>query len=736
MLQEHAVIISEEFNLTKRQVAAILRLIDAGDSIPFIARYRKDVTGGIDEQLVRKIASRHEALTALDQRKDLIRAAAKELGQLTPELAKRIADTNDPILLDDIYMPYKPRRKSRAEAARAAGLAPLAEEIWAQTSNNISDIAKNYVSLDVTSPEAAIDGALDILAERVNESEKARNIVRSRFQRSGNIVVSVVAGKEKEGNAFRAFFDYTEPVRISNTGKYLTIRQGEEQGILHVAITIDDTEMTERLCRMFVRPGASAACAELLRRAVADGYRRLLRPSIENEIAASLKDRADDAAIETLSDNLKKILLSQPSSEHVLAIFPEIVKESANSEVENSEEGSEESRNTPRKEATGACRLVVLDRDGYPVADDTIYPNPPANDLYGASNALAFMVDRFMIDVIAIADNSAGQHVQRFASTLQLPRRVRIAMVPAEPSATYAATDEAAAEFPGQDLPFLCAVSLGRRFLNPLEELVKVDPVLIPLGQHQNLVNQPKLRRALTDVVEHCVNYVGVNLNTASAHLLEYVSGIGPSLARNIVQHRSEIGGFESRSQLMEVPRMGEKTYRLSFPFLMIPTSPNRLDAMAIHYDSYPLLEQIAADLGETIDSLAENPTPLHSLDTSKYVSRTTPLAVLTDLILAMQNPGRDPRVPVNAAPEPTGNPSIHDFHVGQLVTGRVSNITPFGVFVDLGIPENGLIHISQLSDDYVREPSDIVTPGQNITVRILDIDVQRSRVALTLKGV
>ena len=704
MLQEHAAIIGDELNLTKRHVAAVLRLLNDGAAIPFIARYRKEASGAMDNVTIRKVAMRDEALTAIDERKAVIRKAAKEAKALTDELAARINNTNDPTVLDDIYMPFKPRRKTRAMAARAAGYEPLADKIWSQSPDEFSILSAKYTDADISQ-------ALDIIAERISENEKARQIVRAKFMRNGNIVSAVIPDKEEEARNFRSYFDFTEPVRMSSPQRYLAMRQGESLGFLRVSISIDDTEMTERLCRLLIRSGCPQDTADLLRRTIADAYKRLLRPSIENEIAAYLKDRADDATISTLSENFEKMLMKEPAvGARVLAIMP----------------GTE-----------NGCRLVCLDPNGFPVADDTVYPLQPANDFYGASQALGFLTDRFQTDIIAIADNPLGKQVERFIESLQLPRRFSIVLLPAEPAAAYAATEDAIGEFPGQDPAFLTAVSLGRQVLDPLAELVKTDPANVSLGANQELVNQPRLRRALDFVLKQCVNAVGADLNTASCHFLQHISGIGPALARNIVDFRNEHGPFTGRHQLLDVPRMGEKAFMYAAPFLRIPNSENPLDATAIHPEMYPLLYQIANDLNKSVEALAKNPAPLHTLDTAAYTSRSLSQATLTDMIIALEHPNADPRISEKpaAANAHGASSSLQDFHIGQILRGRVVNITQFGVFVDIGTPQNALIHISQLSDDFIQQPADVVSVGETLTVKILDIDVQRGRIALTLKG-
>lgn len=710
MANVHANVITAELGTyLRKHVAACLRLLDEGATIPFIARYRKEATGGMDEVAVHTVQKRHQELTELDKRKEYILDVIRERGVLTDELEERINETLDPVALEDIYLPYKPKRNTRAQAARALGLEPLAKIIMSQNSADIEKSAKKFAK-EAGSISAALAGACDIIAEWVSESEKARNLVRSRYQRSAVISSKVVPGKEEAGKNYQNYFNFSEPLRLCNSHRYLAMRRGEEEEILKVSITIDDDEMIDRLSRMFVRSGAVEESASLVRGAVKDGYRRLMRPSIENEIAAVTKEKSDAAAIQMFADNVRQLLMAAPlGRKRVLAIDPGF--------------------------RTG-CKLVVLDEQGNLLQHDVIYPTPPANDFVGAADALCFYVDRYRIDAIAIGNGTAGRETERFIRDVMLPRKVQLFMVNENGASVYSASEVAREEFPNEDVTVRGAVSIGRRLIDPLAELVKIDPKSIGVGQYQHAVNQAKLKDSLDYVVESCVNTVGVNVNTASKQLLSYVSGIGPALAANIVKHRAENGDFTSRDQLLQVPRMGEKAFQQCAGFLRIPGAPNPLDNTGVHPERYELVAQIAADAKADVARLTRDRNLLHSIELDRYVTKEVGLPTLTDIILELEKPGRDPRETVEETPYDDAVRKIDDLHIGQELTGKVNNITAFGVFVDLGMKENGLIHISQLSERFISSPSEVVSIGQNVRVRVMDIDTARGRIALTMKGV
>ncbi len=711
MANIHANIITKELgSYLRKHVAACLRLLDEGATVPFIARYRKEVTGGMDEVIVRSVQERHLALTELDKRKEYIIDVIRAAGALTVELEERIDETLDAVVLEDIYLPYKPKRNTRAQAARSLGLEPLAKIIMAQNSSDIERQANKFVKEGVESADAAIAGAADIIAEWVSESEKARNIVRARYQRSATISSKVVAGKEEEGKNYMNYFEFSEPLRTCNSHRYLAIRRGEEEGVLKVSINIDDEEMIDRLTRMFVKPGAATAVVDVVKGAVKDGYRRLMRPSIETEIANATKEKSDTAAIQMFADNVRQLLMASPlGKKRVLAIDPGF--------------------------RTG-CKMVALDEQGNLMAHEVIFPTPPANDYIGATDAICYFVDRFRIDAIAIGNGTAGRETERFVRDIMFPRKVQIFVVNENGASIYSASDVAREEFPNEDVTVRGAVSIGRRLLDPLAELVKIDPKSIGVGQYQHAVNQTRLKESLDYVVESCVNTVGVNVNTASKQLLSYVSGIGPTLAGNIVKYRAENGDFTERTQLLNVPRMGEKAFQQCAGFLRIPGGVNPLDNTAVHPERYALVEQMAIDAKADINRLVRDKNLLHNIELDRYVTKEVGLPTLTDIILELEKPGRDPRSMAEEIPFDDTVRKIDDLHLGQELTGKVNNITAFGVFVDLGMKENGLVHISQLSDRFISSPSEIVSIGQRVKVKILDVDVARGRIALTMKGI
>lgn len=712
MVNVHANIITKEFgSYLRKHIAACLRLLDEGATVPFISRYRKEATGGMDEVTVYNIKKRHEALFEIEKRKEYILQVIREQNALTAEMESRIEETLDPVVLEDIFLPYKPKRNTRAQAARALGLEPLAKMIMSQSSESSPEImAMKFVKGDVKDTSEALSGASDIIAEWVSESEKARSIVRSRYQRSATISSKVVSGKEAEGAKYQNYFSFSEPLRTCNSHRYLAIRRAEEEGILKVNISIDDDEMMDRLNRMFVRSTASAAVAGVVKAAVKDGYRRLMRPSIENEIAGVTKEKSDDGAIQMFANNVHQLLMSPPlGRKRVLAIDPGY--------------------------RTG-CKVVALDEQGNLLCHDVVYPTPPANDFVGAGDTLCYMVDRYRIDAIAVGTGTGGRETERFLRDVVFPRRVQIYMVNEQGASIYSASEVAREEFPNEDVTVRGAVSIGRRLLDPLAELVKIDPKSIGVGQYQHDVNQNRLKESLDHVVESCVNSVGINVNTASRQLLSYVSGIGPTLAANIVKYRAENGPFATRSELMNVPRMGDKAFQQCAGFLRIPDSKNPLDNTAVHPERYALVEQMAMDVNADVERLTRDRNLLHKIELDKYITKETGLPTLTDIILELEKPGRDPREAVEETVYDDNVRKIGDLHIGQELSGKVNNITAFGVFVDLGMKENGLIHISQLSDKYVSSPSELVSIGQRIKVKVIDIDVVRGRIALTIKGV
>lgn len=707
MVNVHANIITQELGShLRKHVAACLRLLDEGATVPFIARYRKEATGGMDEVTVHNVKTRHDALAELDKRKEYIKEVIKSAGALTPELESRIDETLDPVAIEDIYLPYKPKRNTRAQAARALGLEPLARLIFGQKVTDPASAAVQTVDLD---PTQALAGASDIIAEWVSEDDKARAIVRNKFQRSAVISSRVVKGKETEGENYANYFNFSEPLRMCTSHRYLAMRRGETDGFLKVSIDIDDDEMTERLSRKFVRPDASPEVANFIKNAVKDGYKRLMRPSIETEIASMTKEKSDTSAIQLFADNVRQLLMSAPlGSKRVLAIDPGY--------------------------RTG-CKVVVLDEQGKLLEHQVVFPTPPANDFVGAADTLCYLVDKYRVDAIAVGTGSGGRETERFLRDVVFPRKVQVFMVSEQGASIYSASEAGREEFPNEDVTVRGAVSIGRRLLDPLAELVKIDPKSIGVGQYQHDVDQNRLKDALDFVVESCVNSVGVNVNTASRQLLSYVSGIGPALASNIVKYRDEYGPFATREDLKKVSRMGEKAFTQSAGFLRIPGGSNPLDNTAVHPERYQLVEQMAKDVNSEISAIIRDRSKLHNIELDKFVTKQVGLPTLTDIIIELEKPGRDPRAAIEEPVYDEETKRIEDLRLGQELTGKVNNITAFGVFVDLGLKVNGLIHISQLSERFISSPSEVVSIGQTVRVRVMDVDARRGRIALTMKG-
>lgn len=710
MVSEFATSIARELNIQRKFVANTLKLLEDGATIPFISRYRKEATGGMDEVGVYNIRQRYEMLEALEKRRAFILSSIKEAGKLTPDLRKRIEEATDITVLEDIYIPYKPKRRTRAQMAIELGLEPLARIIMAQNIENPASAAHKFVTDAVADEESAIAGACDIIAEWMSESEKARSIVRSRYQRNGMLVSKVVKGKQEDGINYENYFDYQIPLRTVNSHRLLAMLRGQAEGYLRLSVNIDDNEMIDRLSRLFVKSGASTAAAELVKNTVRDSYRRLIRPSIEGEIMAAAKAKADEGAIATFADNVRQLLLAPPLGRHrVMAVDPGY--------------------------RTG-CKVVCLDESGNLLCHDVIYPNPPQNDYHGSAFKISRMVDGYHIDAIGVGNGTAGRETEKFLGSLRFPRQVDIYTVNENGASVYSASQVAREEFPDYDVTVRGAVSIGRRLLDPLAELVKIDPKSIGVGQYQHDVDQVKLKDALDFTVESCVNSVGVNVNTASRQLLSYVSGIGPALAGYIVDYRLKNGHFRSRRQLMEVPRMGEKAFQQCAGFLRIPDGESVLDNTAVHPERYELVERIARDNKCTIGALVANPDKMATFDYTPYIDKEVGLPTISDIIEELKKPGRDPRSTAEPVHFDEGVRDIKDLHPGMILSGVVNNITDFGCFVDIGLHENGLVHLSQMADRFVRNPSEVVSLHQTVTVRVIDVDYVRKRIALSLKDV
>lgn len=703
-------IIGRELNVPYKNVSATLRLLDDGATIPFISRYRKEATGSLDEVRIRDIQLRYESLTELLKRKEYISGIIEEQGALTEELRKRIDETFDSAVLEDIYLPFKPKRRTRASIAREKGLEPLAKIIMAQTSADIMRQAQRMTNDVVETADDAIAGALDIVAEWVSENEKARSMVRSQFMRTAVISSRVVKGKEEEGKNYLNYHDFSEPLKRCSSHRYLALRRGESEGVLRVSVDIDDDEMLDRLTRFFLRPSAHKDVSLLIGKAVKDGYKRLMRPSIETEVAAITKEKADKVAIGMFADNVRQLLLAPPlGNRRVMGIDPGY--------------------------RTG-CKIVCLDGQGNLLHNDVMYPCAPNNDYKGAARKISYLVEAYRIEAIAVGNGTAGRETEKFLSSLRYPRKINIYAVSENGASVYSASKVARDEFPDKDVTVRGAVSIGRRLIDPLAELVKIEPRSIGVGQYQHDVDQNRLKNALDYTVESCVNSVGVNVNTASKELLSYVSGIGVALAGNIVEYRAEHGDFPDRESIKKVPRMGDKAFQQCAGFLRIPDAVNVLDNTAVHPERYALIKRMSSDAGTTVECLVNDKSLLHSIDLSRYVTDDVGLPTLTDIVRELEKPGRDPRTTVEVMEFDERISGIKDLQPGMELNGIINNITAFGAFVDVGIKENGLVHISQISDRYVSSPAEVVKLHQHVKVKVLDVDYDRCRINLSMKGV
>lgn len=700
--------ISALLGISERQIGSTLRLLQEGATIPFISRYRKEATGGLDEVQIEQIKEQHDKLTDIAKRKETILATISEQGKLTAELEKRINDSWNPTELEDIYLPYKPKRKTRAEAARQKGLEPLAMMLMMQRESNPAARAAAFVKGDVKDVEDALKGARDIIAEQVSEDERARNAVRNQFARQGVITAKVVKGKEEEAAKYRDYFDFSEPLKRCTSHRLLAIRRAEAEGLLKVAISPDDGECLERLERQFVR--GSGESSRQVAEAAADAYKRLLKPSIETEFAAQSKEKADEEAIRVFAENLRQLLLAAPlGQKRVLAIDPGF--------------------------RTG-CKVVCLDAQGNLVHNENIYPHPPVNKTSEAAAKLRKMVEAYQIEAICIGNGTASRETEDFISRQSFDRQIPVFVVSEQGASIYSASKTAREEFPEYDVTVRGAVSIGRRLMDPLAELVKIDAKSIGVGQYQHDVDQGKLKKALDQTVENCVNLVGVNLNTASSHLLTYVSGLGPQLALNIVNYRAENGAFGSRKELMKVPRMGAKAFEQCAGFLRISDAKNPLDRTAVHPESYHIVERMAKDLRCTVDELIASKELRGKVRVADYVTETVGLPTLEDIMQELDKPGRDPRKEIKVFEFDRNVRTIEDLREGMILPGIVGNITNFGAFVDIGIKENGLVHLSQMADRFVADPTEVVSIHQQVMVRVMNVDTERKRVQLSMRGV
>jgi uncharacterized protein len=699
-------LIASKINLGLEQVKNTILLLQGGATIPFISRYRKELTGSLNELQIAAIQKELNYFTDLQKRKETILHTIKEQEQLTPELENRIADTFDANELEDIYLPFKPKKRTRATIALEKGLEPLAKIIMAQRENDIETKAASFVSNGVESADEALSGARDIIAEWINENSRARDIVRFLFKREAVIHSKLVKNKETEAQKYRDYFDWSEPLKKCPSHRYLAIKRAEKEGLLKVSISIDEDHAFQKLERFFIRSNSS--CKQHVEKAIKDSYKRLLSPSIETEFANEWKQKSDEEAIKVFGENLRQLLLAPPlGQKKVLAIDPGF--------------------------RTG-CKVVCLDEQGNLLHNETIYPHPPQREVKQSAKKMASLVSMYKIEAIAVGNGTAGRETEKFMKYMRFDRDVNVFSVNEDGASVYSASPIAREEFPNYDVTVRGAVSIGRRLMDPLAELVKIEPKSIGVGQYQHDVDQKLLQADLDRVVESCVNTVGVNLNTASKHLLTYVSGLGPQLAQNIVDYRKENGNFKSRKELLKVKRMGEKAFEQSAGFLRIPDAKNPLDNTAVHPESYHIVEKMAKQSGASINKLIDSETLRKQINLNDFVSETIGLPTLKDIKNELDKPGRDPREKIMVMEFDESIKTIEDLKVGMTVPGIITNITRFGAFVDIGIKENGLIHISNMANRYIDDPAKVVKLNQHVKAKIIDIDLVRKRIQLSIK--
>lgn len=700
--------IAHALNLPPRRVEAVLELLESGATIPFIARYRKEATGSLDEVQIADIQGLWKKMQELDKRRETILQSIEEQGKLTPELRAAILAAATLTELEDLYLPYRPKRKTRASVAIERGLEPLAKRIFAQRDKDgLETVAAQFITDEVPSAADALQGARDIIAEWVNEDKPARDRIRRHFEKGAVIASRSVKSKETEGAKYRDYFEWSEKLATCPSHRLLAMRRGEEEGFLRVGIAPDEETAVADLEKMYIKGYGESA--EQVRLAVKDGYKRLLQPSIETEFRNASKEKADTEAIRVFAENLRQLLLSAPLGERrVLGIDPGF--------------------------RTG-CKIVVLDANGNLLRNTAIYPHEPQRHVFESQAVLEELVDKFQIEAISVGNGTAGRETMDFLRKIKFQRPVEIFQVNEAGASIYSASEVAREEFPKEDVTVRGAISIGRRLMDPLAELVKIDPKSIGVGQYQHDVNQTLLKESLDRTVESCVNAVGINLNTASKHLLTYVSGLGPSLAQNIAAYRAENGPFRRRADLKKVPRLGDKAFEQCAGFLRIRNADNPLDNTAVHPERYALVEQMAKDLGCTVADLITDRSLRQKIDLTRYVKGDVGLPTLQDILKELEKPGLDPRG--TAQPFEFGNVhSIEDLTPGMILPGIITNITNFGAFVDIGVKAGGLIHVSQLADKFVKNPAEVVKLNQQVMVRVVEVDLERKRVALSMRGV
>lgn len=707
MNQIFATLISKELGIAVRQVEATIGLLDEGCSIPFISRYRKERTGSLDEVQIANISDKNDKYHELEQRKQTVLSTIEEQGKLTLELRKRIDECWNATELEDIYAPYKPKRRTRAEMARQKGLEPLAVFLLKQTYEDVERKAREFVNKDVATAEEALQGAVDIIAEQVSEDERARNTVRNNFNHDAVITSKLIKGKEIEGQKYRDYFDFSECLSRCVSHRLLAMRRGEAEGILRVSISGDDDLCLERLHRQFVRGHSDSS--QYVEKAVDDSFKRLLKPQIETEFAASSKETADHEAIKIFVKNLEQLLMSPPlGQKRVLAIDPGF--------------------------RTG-CKVVCLDAEGNLLHHEAIFPHPPKGEYMQSASRIWKLVNQYRIEAISIGNGTASRETETFIQGLDLPENISTFVVSEDGASIYSASKVAREEFPEEDVTVRGAVSIGRRLMDPLAELVKIDPNSIGVGQYQKDVNQSELKKSLDLTVVSCVNKVGVNLNTASKHLLTYISGLGPAIAQNIVDYRAANGAFMSRKELLKVPKLGPKAFEQCAGFLRIEGGGQPLDNSAVHPESYHIVEQMAKDLDCKVTDLMADKNLRAKIDVNRYVSDTVGLPTLNDIMKELDKPSRDPRQQLAAFKFSSEVKELEDVKEGMILPGIISNITNFGCFVDVGVHTKGLVHISQIADRYVKDPTEVVQLHQHVMVKVLSVDLERDRLSLSMKG-
>lgn len=708
MEAKYAKQIAKEFSLGIQQVENTLILLQGGATVPFISRYRKEMTNNLDEVQVTDIKNRQKKLEELDQRRQAILDSIESQELLTDELSKKIEAAQTLSELEDLYLPFKPKRKTRATIAKAKGLEPLAKLIMTQNQPDTDALATRFLTNEVETTDDALQGARDIIAEWVNENTVARNAVRQVFDKEAVISSHIVKGKEADGVKYQDYYDWSEPLKKCPSHRLMAMKRGEAEGFLRIHIQPSEENALQKLNRIFVR--ANNAAAQQVEMAVKDSYKRLLMPSIETEYGNLSKEKADHEAINVFAKNLRQLLLAAPLGEkRILAIDPGF--------------------------RTG-CKVVCLDENGNLLHNETIYPHPPQNEVALAKKKIATLVNQYKIDAIAIGNGTASRETETFIRYVKFDSDINVFVVSENGASIYSASPVAREEFPDYDVTVRGAVSIGRRLMDPLAELVKIDPKSIGVGQYQHDVDQKALQHSLDDVVESCVNLVGVDLNTASKHILTYVSGLNSTVAKNIVEYRKENGAFKTRNQLKKVPRLGEKAYEQAAGFLRIRGAKNPLDNSAVHPESYYVVEKMAADLGVKIDDLIKDETIRKQIDIKKYIDQKVGEPTLKDILKELAKPGRDPRQQAKVFEFSQDVRKIDDLKEGMILPGIVTNITNFGAFVDVGVKQDGLVHISQMADKYIANPSEVVSLHQHVQVKVVSVDVPRKRIQLAMKDV